>query len=186
LGSGDYRFRRPLSEGLAADFAFDQVRIVVGPADGTEDEVEDVLLFHGSFFGVGLEFRGTPRALRIASGDEAPAIRADEQDPDLPLLEDPIRISIAQLLRMAEARLEQLQRALAVEAEGSAEPYDRLVNHEGPAVPALRLVRRDGLLADGTKDPGLFPGHRRWVRALGQPIKSPFRLSLPIPYRTLA
>src|SRR5204862_7937731 len=115
------------------------------------------------------------RCFSSAATNKPPPSPADPQDPTLPLLEDPIRISIAQLLRMAEARLEQLQRALAVEAEGSAEPYDRLVNHEGPAVPALRLVRRDGLLADGTKDPGLFPGHRRWVRALGQPIKSPFR-----------
>src|SRR5439155_1059754 len=128
LGRGrDDWFRRPFSEGLAADFAFDEVRIVVGPAGGTKDEVEDVLLFRGSLFGVGLEFRGTPRALRVAPGDEGSAIRANEQEPDLPLLEDPIWVSIAQLLRMAEARLEQFQRALAVEAEGSAEPHDRRV-----------------------------------------------------------
>src|SRR5207247_9948964 len=104
----------------------------------------------------------------------------------LALLEDPAGFEMQQWIRRAEAGLEHFQRALAVEAEGSAEPHDRLVNHEGPAVPALRLVRRDRLLADGTKDPGLFPGHRRWVRAFGQPIKSRFRLSLPIPYRTLA
>src|SRR5207245_11007789 len=63
---------------------------------------------------------------------------------------------------------------------------DGLVDHEGPAVPALRLVWRDGLLADGTKNPGLFPGHRHWFRVVPSRINSPFPLSPPIPGRTRA
>src|SRR5437879_12486506 len=87
---------------------------------------------------------------------------------------------------MAKTRLEQFERFLPVEPEGSAEPDDGLVDHEGPAVPALRLVWRDGLLADGTKNPGLFPGHRRWLRVVPSRINSPFPLSSPIPGRTPA
>jgi hypothetical protein len=62
---------------------------------------------------------------------------------------------------MAKARVEQFQRAVAVEPEGSTQADNGLVNHEGPAVLALRLIGRNWLLTDGTKDPGLFPGHRR-------------------------
>ncbi len=57
--------------------------------------------------------------------------------------------------------VQMIQGFLAVEPEGSAEPDDGLVDDKGPAVRALRLVRRHWLRADGTQDPGLLPGHRR-------------------------
>jgi hypothetical protein len=108
-----------------------------------------------------LELRGTPGAPGISGGHEPSAIRADEEEADLSLLEDPVRIPIAQLGRVAEAGFEQPEGLIPVEPKGSAEADDGLVDYEGPAVLALRLIRRNRLLADGTKDPGLFPGHRR-------------------------
>src|SRR5439155_1750456 len=98
-----------------------------------------------------------PRAAR-RSGAELPrrvaSVRADEQETDLSLLQDAFRIPVPQLLGMAEAGIEQLQRFLAVEPEGSAEPDHGLVDDKGPAVRALRLVRGHWLRTDGTQDPG--------------------------------
>src|SRR5436190_207219 len=160
--------------------------IVVGPAHRAEDEVENVLFLRRGSLGLGLEFRRASRTFRVPRADESAAIRADEQDADFALLEDTVRIAVPQLFRMAKTRLEQFERFLPVEPEGSAEPDDGLVNHEGPAVPALRLVWRDGLLADGTKNPGLFRGHRHRIRVVPSRINSPFPLSSPIPGRTRA
>src|SRR5205823_1257883 len=135
--------------------------IVVGSAHGTEDEVNDVLFFHRrGGFGLRFELGRTSGTFRIPARDEPSAIRADEQEADLALVEDPVRIPVSQLGGVAEARVEQFQRSVAVEPEGPAEADHRLVNHEGPAVLALRLIGRNWLLTDGTKDPGLFPGHR--------------------------
>src|SRR5437773_2545642 len=170
--------------GLAA--GGDDIGIVVGPAHRAEDEVENVLFLRRGSLGLGLEFRRASRTFRVPRADESAAIRADEQDADFALLEDTVRIAVPQLFRMAKTRLEQFERFLPVEPEGSAEPDDGLVNHEGPAVPALRLVWRDGLLADGTKNPGLFPGHRHRLRVVPSRINSPFPLSSPIPGRTRA
>jgi len=182
-----YRLRRrDFSKGFATYFALEQIGIVVGPTGRAEDQVEDVLVLRGRPFGLRLELCRTSRAFRIPRGDESAAIRADEQEADFSFFEDAVRIPVAQLLRMAETRLEQLERFLAVEPEGSAEPDDGLVDYEGPAVPALRLVWRDGLLADRTKNPGLFPGHRRRVRAALRRINPPFPLSAPIAGRTRA
>jgi hypothetical protein len=154
-------------EGLAADLAFLELRVVVGATHGTEDEVEDVLfLLRRRGLRLRLELRRTPGTFRISRGHESAAVRADEEEADLATLEHPVRVPIPQLGRVPEARLEQLQRVIPVEPEGPAEADDGLVHHEGPAGLALRLIRRDRLLADGTKDPGLFPGHRRGFHVL--------------------
>src|SRR5207249_509135 len=126
------------------------------------------------------------RAFRVPRAGDSAAIRAADQQAHSALVGDTVRIAVPQLFRMAETRLEQFERLFPVEPEGSAEPDDGLVDHEGPAVPALRLVWRDGLLADGTKNPGLFPGHRHWLRVVPSRINSPFPLSSPIPGRTRA
>src|SRR5437879_2063918 len=174
------------TEPLATNFALDDLGIVVGPAHRAEDKVENVLFLRRLSLGFRLEFRRASRTFRVSCTDESAAIRADEQEADFALLEDTVRIAVPQLFRMAETRLEQFERFLPVEPEGSAEPDDGLVDHEGPAVPALRLVWRDGLLANGTKNPGLFPGHRHWLRVVPSRINSPFSLSSPIPGRTRA
>jgi hypothetical protein len=149
-------------ERFAADLAFLEPRVVVRATHGTEDEVEDVLFLLGDRgFRLRLELRRAPRAFRIPRGHESAAVRADEEQADLATLEDPVRVPVPQLGRVAEARFEQFQGLIPVEPEGSAEADDGLVDHEGPAVLALRLIRRNWVLADGTKDPGLFPGHRR-------------------------
>src|SRR5205807_9113433 len=170
----------------ATNFALDDLGIVVGPAHRAEDEVENVLFLRRGSLGFRLEFRRASRTFRVSCTDESAAIRADEQEAAFALLEDTVRSAVPQLFRMAETRLEQFERLFPVEPEGSAEPDDGLVNHEGPAVPALRLVWRDGLLADGTKNPGLFPGHRHRLRVVPSRINSPFPLSSPIPGRTRA
>src|SRR2546430_2163192 len=130
--------------------------------------------------GVRLEVGRTARALWVVRGDEAAAVRADEQETGLALLQGAIRIPVSQLFRVAEAGLEQLQGFLAAEPEGSAEPDDGLVDDKGPAVRALRLVRRHGLRADGTQDPGLLPGHRRRIRPVPRTINPRSPLSAPI------
>src|SRR5436853_405993 len=136
------------ASGRATNFALDDLGIVVGPAHRAEDEVENVLFLRRGSLGLGLEFRRASRTFRVPRADESAAIRADEQDADFALLEDTVRIAVPQLFRMAETRLEQFERFPPVEPEGSAEPDDGLVDHAVPAVPALRLVWRDGLLAD--------------------------------------
>ncbi len=159
------RFRRWLRwdafpQRLPADFAFRRVRIVVGAADRAEDDVENVFLRGSDLLRLRLEFRGAARTAQVSARYESAAIRADEQESDLSFLQDHVGVAVLQLHRMTEPLLEQLQRLFPVEPQGSAQPHDRFVDDEGPAVLALRLVGRDWLLADGTQDPGLFPGHR--------------------------
>ena len=193
-GSRDcgHRFRRNnlrsfgFLQRLPAHFALGGSQVVVRAADGAEEDVEDVLFHRHGRRGFRLEFRGASGALRIARRDETPTVRADEEEPDLSRLEDPIRIAVLQLFRVAETRLEEFQGFLAVEPEGSAEPDDGFVDDKGPAVPALRLVRRDWLRADGTQAPGLLPGHRRPIRPTPRTINPFFPLSAPIVGRTRA
>src|SRR5207244_11195978 len=117
---------------------------------------------------------------------EAPTGGADEWESLLSRLGDAIRVAVLQLFRVTEPRLEEFQRLPAVEPEGSAKPDDGFVDDKGPAVPALRLVRRDWLRADGTQAPGLLPGHRRPIRPTPRTINPFFPLSAPIVGRTRA
>src|SRR3989304_867505 len=159
---GDAWGLRP--QGLPADLALRPVRGVVRPADRAEDEVQDVRVLpgpRGLRLLVRFELRPAPRARRVPRGDEAPAVRAEEQEARLLPLEDAVHVAPPELLGTPEAGLEEGEGLLPVDAEGSGEADDCLIDDEGPAVAAVRRVWGHRLLADGTEGPGLFPGHER-------------------------
>ena len=94
------------SQDFAANLALDNLGIVVGAAHRTENQVEDVLFLGLRRFRFRLEFRGATRTARVSAGNEAAAVRADEEESNFALLEDAIRIAVPQLGRMAEACFE--------------------------------------------------------------------------------
>ena len=147
-------------QGFAADLALLPVRRVVRATVRTEDEVEDVPFPRPRRLLLRLEFDVAPRAPIVFPRDKAPAVRADEQESALPAFEDTGDVAVVELSGVSEPRVDELEGLLAIETEGSAEADDCLVDDEGPAVVALRLVRGQRLLADGAQGPGLFPGHR--------------------------
>src|SRR5213594_1121047 len=77
------------------DLTFLKIGVVVRSADGAKTQVQDVLfrLFRGRFR---LKFGSTPWTLRVPRRDEAATVRADEQEADLSLLQDSVRISVPQ------------------------------------------------------------------------------------------
>src|SRR5688572_19000500 len=94
-------------EDLATNLAFPEVGFVVGSAHVTEDEIEDVLFLLGfGGFRLRLELGRAAWTRHVAARDESAAVRADEQEADLALLEDAVRVPIPKLGRMAEARFE--------------------------------------------------------------------------------
>jgi len=76
LGSHRAGFLRPPKDG-AADFTFLELGVVVPGACGAQDQIQDVL-FRARRLRLRLELRRAPRAFRVARGDEAAAVRADE------------------------------------------------------------------------------------------------------------
>jgi hypothetical protein len=146
-------------QGFSANLALSLLGTVVCPAHGAQDKVEDVFDL-GDHLRFHLELGRAPRTPRISLGHESAAVCAEEEESVLPSREDIVDVLARELLRMTEALLEELQGLLAVDAEGSGEADDCLVDDEGPAIAALRLVRGHRLLADGTQGPGRFPGHR--------------------------